>query len=205
MTKQENTKFDKQLNKGFTLVELIVSIAVLAIVGVAIFSFLLVSLNLYKNNTSEVNVQTESQLTWKRLEANILSATNGISTSDNEINLYNYVNNEDPNLRYQKTRIYYDSTDNTLYYQEYVNSDNGWVESGEKQLFSKSVESFDIKLFDSENNEIEIDDSSVIRPVKVEAHINYKVGNKEYDSKNTVAIRNNIVASNNFKIIYENY
>ena len=58
---------DSELNKGFTLVELIVSIAIFAIVAAAIIAFFRVAMTQYKTNTNEVNIQTESQMTWKRI------------------------------------------------------------------------------------------------------------------------------------------
>ncbi len=202
---------DSELNKGFTLVELIVSIAIFAIVAAAIIAFFRVAMTQYRTNTNEVNIQTESQMTWKRIESNVLIATNGVWTpSSSRIDLYNY--NSDAEHKKTVTSIYYsnDSSNHTVYYQEYyIDENNNMVAIGEQQKFANLVTAFEIKIYDS-GNLIDKDGNVVgvltsgTRPYKVSAHIEYDANGRTYTSDNTVAIRNTIVASNNPSEIYAN-
>ena len=210
---------DSELNKGFTLVELIVSIAIFAIVAAAIIAFFRVAMTQYRTNTNEVNIQTESQMTWKRIESNVLIATNGVWTpSSSRIDLYNY--NSDAEHKKTVTSIYYsdDPSNHTVYYQEYyIDENNNMVAIGEQQKFANLVTAFEIKIYDKDGNVIDgsgnlIDkDGNVVgvltsgtRPYKVSAHIEYDANGRTYTSDNTVAIRNTIVASNNPSEIYAN-
>lgn len=200
-----NCKKILQQNKGFTLVELIVSIAIFAIVGVAIAAFFAMSMRQYKANTNEVNVQTESQMTWKRLESNILITNGGIWTpGDSEIELFNYY--PEGTNKYTKTSIYYDnsSENHTVYYQDYYLDDNNdWVANGEPQVFASLVTEFKIELFDKEGNKI-TDPSALKKPSKAVATIYYEANDRKYDAKNTVAIRNSVLATDNIKAISDN-
>ncbi len=200
-----NCKKVSQLNKGFTLVELIVSIAIFAIVGVAIAAFFSMSMRQYKANSNEVNVQTESQMTWKRLESNILITNAGIWTpNDSQIDLYRY--SKGAAHEYTMTSIYYDNSGSShnIYYQDYYLDDNNeWAPDGDSQVFASLVTGFKIELFDKDGKKI-TDSSLLKKPARAKATINYEANERKYDAENTVAIRNSIVATDNIRAIEEN-
>lgn len=199
-------KNNSQLNKGFSLVELIVSIAILSIVGAAIIAFFSMSMQQYRSNTNEASIQTESQLTWKRLESNILSTANGVWTpAINEINLYSTDNGTK-----KMTRIYYspDSENHSIYYQEFVlDNSNEWQTSSDVQVFANLVTAFSVEIYGQDGSIISPNTEKVTtapKPIKVKAHIEYEANGRTYVSDNTVAIRNSIVASNDVGTIYAN-
>lgn len=66
-------------NKGFSLVELIVVIAILAIIGSAIIGFMMTSFRSYRRVSAESSLANELQLTMNRLENLIMDCGNGIS------------------------------------------------------------------------------------------------------------------------------
>lgn len=70
----------KTKNRGFTLVELIVAMAVVALIGTLVLSFLTVSTNTYGKVTQETNMQEDAQIVLAQL--------------------YNYVVDTDASLRY---------------------------------------------------------------------------------------------------------
>ena len=207
---------NKVNNKGFTLVELIVTMAILVIVGAAIIAFFSVSLMQYKNNTNETNVQTESRMAWKRLESNILQANKGIwSPNENEIWLFS----SDVNKNRTLTRIYYDKASvdesegesadkvSVIRYQEYnINNVDGVIDNlgdltkiDESQVFANFVTNFVIQIYDKKGNIV----SGGEKAAKVVAESSFKANEKTFSSKNIAAIRNDIVASNDTKIIYQ--
>lgn len=202
---RKNSQFN---NKGFTLVELIVSIAIFAIVGVAIAAFFSVAMTQYRTNTNETNIQTESQMTWKRLESNILIANQGIwIPRDTQIDLYKHDDDKNAVHKYLMTSIYYDNSTgkNSIYYQDYYYDEEKkqWVKDGDAQLFASLVTSFKIEMFDKDGNKI-TEPSTMTRPAKVEAHISYDANGRTYDSVNDVALRNSVVATYDFADIYAN-
>lgn len=208
-----------QQNKGFTLVELIVSIAIFAIVAAAIIAFFRVAMGQYRTNSSEVNLQTESQLTWKRLESNILMANQGIYIpNDHQIDIYSY-DESSQSGKYIKTSIYTkpNSDTNTIWYQSYrtdtLNDTDMFSENskdGEEQVFANLVTVFNIEVLDKNGNNCQV---SGQKPAKVVAHIEYEASptaissdaeKRKYVSDNTLALRNSIVASNIPGEIYAN-
>lgn len=66
-------------NKGFSLVELIVVMAILAVIGGAIIGFMTTSLRSYRRVNADSNLANELQLTMNRLENLIMDCGNGIS------------------------------------------------------------------------------------------------------------------------------
>ena len=205
------TNKNSELNKGFTLVELIVSMAIMIIVALAIIAFFSMSMRQYRANTNETNVQTESQLAWKRLESNILITSDGLWTpNENEIDLYNY--NEDGTYPMTLTRIYFtpnsprqENKDNYIYYMEYGLDSDGTrtaiTSESDPPVFASFVTAFTVKLYDKDGVEI-TDPTLGTRPVKAEVHIEYESNERTYESDNTVAIRNTLVASNDTSLIY---
>ncbi|MBQ7920001.1 MAG: type II secretion system protein [Lachnospiraceae bacterium] len=71
--------FKRQGNKGFTLVELIVTIAIMTIVGGAIASFLIVSQRQYNNGVAETDVQYDAQLVANQIHDLLIDAQRGVS------------------------------------------------------------------------------------------------------------------------------
>ena len=49
-------------NSGYSLIELVITVAILAMVGVGIGSLMLMGTHLYTRQNSDVSLQTESQL-----------------------------------------------------------------------------------------------------------------------------------------------
>lgn len=66
-------------DKGYTLVELLIVIAILAIVGGIIFGFMLTSTQLFSGSKNEVDVQTEAQTTINWLNDMLAEAGYGVT------------------------------------------------------------------------------------------------------------------------------
>lgn len=82
-------------NKGYTLVELLISLALLAIIMLEIFGVMQNSSKLYSNGTYEVELQTEAQQVIQQLNELMIDANHSISanynptTSSNDITISN--------------------------------------------------------------------------------------------------------------------
>ena len=69
----------KRNNRGFTLVELIVSIAILGIIAVAVSSFLLAGTRSYTKVNYAVRLQYETQLAMNQIQSYVMNCSRGIA------------------------------------------------------------------------------------------------------------------------------
>ena len=64
---------------GFTLVELLVSIAIFSIVSAAIFGFIVVGSRNYTTASTEINLQQEAQLALNQMSDVIIDTTRSVN------------------------------------------------------------------------------------------------------------------------------
>ena len=69
---------NKNRNQGFSLVEILISLTILSIVGLILFSFLAVSSKTFRSVNTEVNLQYEAQLTINQLKDLMVDSNRGI-------------------------------------------------------------------------------------------------------------------------------
>ena len=89
----------KRENKGFSLVELIVVIAIFSVVSVVVGGFLFAASRSYSINANELNLQDEAQLVANQMQEMILDTSYGISykyvvTDDTGAEIINFLENE---------------------------------------------------------------------------------------------------------------
>lgn len=75
-------------NKGFTLVELIVSVAILAIVMLAAFGFMLAGTKSYTSIDTHITRQFKAQLAVNQLGDSLMNCNAGLNTSDDGKTVY---------------------------------------------------------------------------------------------------------------------
>lgn len=75
-------------NKGFTLVELIVSVAILAIVMLAAFGFMLAGTKSYTSVDTRITRQFKAQLAVNQLGDSLMNCNAGLNTSDDGKTVY---------------------------------------------------------------------------------------------------------------------
>lgn len=181
----------EQDNKGLTLVELLVSMTVLSIVSLAIFSFMVFASKTYNKANGETNLQSEAQMTINRMENLIVSATNGVGADPKEpedaakkLYVYNHAAKEDGMVEYRIISIYQE--DNKLMYQY---DTYGLDEFGSKVItpgsapavISDYIEDFSVNL------------TKLLSNQEVTVNLKMKNGQKTYETSNTFYMRNRIV------------
>lgn len=67
-------KDNKDSNSGFTLVELVIAMAVLSFLMTAVCSFMGISLSSYKKNKADIELQTSSMETYNQITENLMQA-----------------------------------------------------------------------------------------------------------------------------------
>lgn len=189
----------KQGNKGLSLVELIATIAIMAIVSLAIVGFLMVSMNHYEKAENQVNLQQESQLAMNQIQELVVDATNGIAYEPGKLIIYN--RNTKTN---ESEKIELEKSDNRILYTRYtLDSNYMWQTdtSSSGQPFADFVKKFDVTLYDTEGQPASADtEAKQIGQVKV--HLEFEWKKENFTSDNVITLRNTVVASTNIEKIF---
>ena len=188
----------KKENQGYTLVELIVTIAILALVGIGIGTIVSQALKNYRISSAQVNLQQESQLVGNQLMSLVIDANDGVSVESGKLNIYNY--NALDDMR-SKTVIAYNDADGTLTYTRYeaTGEEGGWlpVEGETEECLAEYVTGFSVVLLDEMGARlITTGDHGDSKVRQVAMHILYELNGESYDFDQTVTLRNRVLAGN---------
>ena len=217
-------------NRGVTLVEVIVGIAVLAIVGGGITSIILTSLRQYQNQSSEVNIQYEAQTAQNRIQNLVIDARCGVylagtgyaesrdeSDPDRVIRtcsaapaqLYIYDYEETAGITKKVLiRITFDGTKKWLVYDRYYYDEvsGGWVAESTGECFATYITDFSVQTKEEITKEREADGTEVeqARLKTVEITVGYQMDARTYTSNNVITLRNPVIVSNDVDKLYAN-
>lgn len=175
-------------NKGFSLIELIVALAILAVAGVSIFGFVINTSNSYSQTNKEVKMQYEQQLAMNQIRDMIVESDKGIyfDATSNTLALYGAVKEVGGSAVYPVTVLRFVESENKLYFgrREFTNvSEISFVSVTDLQLLSENVTKFEVDL------------TGVVKD-KVRVDIGFAVGEKVQTVSETIALRNRLVVSN---------
>lgn len=187
----------KKKNRGYTLVELIVTIAILAVVGIGISSIISHSMKQYRMSSAEVSLQQESQLVGNQLMNLVMNANDGVSVEKGKLNLYSYDSKCD---MHSKIVISYDEDTRVLNYSAYQRDSvsGAWEEKPDEaeQCLAEYVTVFTVNLLDESGKRVITSaDRGERRVSQVEMKISYELDGKVYDFNQTVTLRNQVLMS----------
>lgn len=202
-------------NKGYSLVELIVSVAILTIITSAILGFIVTGTKSYGNVSEDVDLQQEAQLSMNQLGDIIIDSTNGLKYyyNDNEANtvlsdadiagdptsktfaIYNTVKETVSGVTVEKKYIYnliWKSADKKIYFRKDSIADaTGAVTVGTEELMAEYVSIFSPSL-------VKVEDKK-----KVSMTLTFSRNDKTYTSSKNFAIRNKTVVNGQITDIYD--
>lgn len=171
--------------KGFTLVEIIVSLAIMTIVAGAVGAFMVAGNNSYMRGNKELTLQEEAQLTANQIIDMIIDVEKDIQFTDNGTTSELFLENEKNSYLLQwregsgasdPGRVYFHESDNTL------DADGNLVWSTES-LLAEYVTKFDVDL-----SGVRSDRTVILR-------MDFAYQDKSYSINETIRLRNDLSAA----------
>jgi prepilin-type N-terminal cleavage/methylation domain-containing protein len=108
-------------NGGYSLIEMIVSIAILGVVAAAAVGFMVSGANSFSSVSGSVNLQVRSQLTMNNIQEKLVDCNYGLDFNGDTLYIINEKTDEDGNpvytadiYRYSGDTVYYGNTNCTL-------------------------------------------------------------------------------------------
>ena len=126
----------KENNRGFTLIELIVSLLIFSIVVAAAFGFMLSGARSYSSVSKRLNLQVQSQLAMNQLNNYIIDCDTGICFENDTL----YIINMKTDRSYSIDVFQYKAADQCIYYGTGIASENGGAFTSTVSLTEKLSE-----------------------------------------------------------------
>lgn len=195
----------KENNKGFTLVELLVGIAVLAVVSGLIGAFLIFSTRTYGKVTDEADLQEDAQILLSQMD-------NYIIDTDSALRYYADESESGSGTEILKDSLYPGGADNLTkkWLEIYKTTDSGytketicWLKSTEKITYKQETidaagsitENVEEQDLASHVMDFSIDLTKVKSLRQVTASVSLENGDRSYAADTTIYLRNQIVVN----------
>lgn len=185
--------------KGFTLVELIIAIAILAIVTLAVCGFIVVGSRSYTSSNTDIMLQQEAQLALNQISDVIIDTTDSINygdgtelvlkdsefSSEPDTKILVVVNKKGSNNDNDSYRFEWSKDTETIYFNT---SDTVIDDAHPEPVFADANRA----ILAQHVKELHIDISQFEENRVVMISMTFQNGNKEYSTSNNVTVRNRI-------------
>lgn len=177
----------KNNNKGFSLVELLIAIAVSSIVLSALVMLITQSVKSYSKQTALAQIQSDADVTLNQISKNILEADIVALRRDGSGNLEFYTKKDTSGAFYG---YYYDKDKKMLYYTD--NKDTSFS-SKKMSVVCENVESFNVRI-DAVNFQLKSDTTIEVLPKSPQlvVDIELKRMNQTRNVERTYVTRNEV-------------
>ena len=172
-------------NRGLTLIEMIVSFAILGVVSVAVFGMMLTSTKTYTSLTTSVKLQYEAQLAMANIERHILNCNDEISWNSTQKTLF-IINKEGDTKTIEVFDLNGSGYADAISYGTKEIGEDGTAEIL-SYLLAEHVEDLNVELIPSASGDI----------AQVQLELKMTRNDKSYIGKKIIALRNKPSGSHN--------
>lgn len=203
----------KKNQKGFTLVELIIAVAILAVVTLAVCGFIVVGSRSYTSANTDIMLQQDAQLALNQISDVIIDTTDSISyglrsggSGDMQLVLKDsefageatekclvVVNKQESgSVNNNKSYwFYWSKDDETIYFNE-VDASSDMDEGDIKSAFEDAAQQDKVYILAQHVQDFSVDISQFEANRVVMLSVLFANGNREYATSNNVTVRNRI-------------
>lgn len=204
-------------NRGLTLVELLVTVAILSVVLLVATSFMTTGSRTFARGSADAQVQKEAELAVNQMEDMIIDVNGGVdlvedsTTGDSELILYN-AGGDSGVVEYTKESIIYKKADQKIYCSKwnmtYDTATNSYAVDSEQytdQLLAENVTDFKADISDvytdtaSDGSTIDI-----VKSVQIKVGYDDGTGKAAYATSPIITLRNRMMKSDNPTAIFDN-
>lgn len=205
-------------NKGLSLVELLITIAILSIVMVIAVSFMMTGSRSFTKGNADSTVQKEAELTVNQIEDMIIDINGGVSMTDDanktEMTMYHTEDDGTGTMRYTKSAVMWNKSNNNMYCSKWkVNYDSttgtytvdtAAAENYEDQLLAEHVTSFDVDLSDTLTTKaLDGTTRTVVKSVLIKVGYDDGTGIVDYATSPIITLRNRMLLSDDPANIFD--
>lgn len=199
-------------NKGLTLIELVVALAIVSVVVTLAFGFIIRTVRIYNRGGNESLVQNDAQLTMSQLESLVVNANMGIGLNpdlspqpDNELYLYyrdyeetTYDASGDTETQstkpYEALHIYIDGTKGLSFCTRSCTYGTDPVTGAPKVVMSADKVAAKTQVLSKYVTNLTVDLSNLESKSEMKVKLKFAYKDKNYETSNTIKLRNKVVA-----------
>lgn len=205
-------------NKGISLVEVLVTVAILSIVIVTASAFMTTSSRSFARESADSDVQSEAELAVNQIEDLIIDVNGGVAMTDDddkmELLLYHAEDMSSGATVYKKRTVTWNKTSGNIECSEwnmaYDSSTDDYVEDGDpvydNQLLADNVTNFIVDLSDTliqKGAAKDGGDLTIIRSVSIRVDCEDANGRAAYATSPIITLRNRMMLADNAKEIFD--
>ncbi|MBD5487593.1 MAG: prepilin-type N-terminal cleavage/methylation domain-containing protein [Lachnospiraceae bacterium] len=207
-------------NRGLSLVELLITVAILSIVMVIAISFMMTGSRSFTKGNADSTVQKEAELTVNQIEDMIIDINGGVSMIDDadktELTMYHTEDDGSGTgaMLYSKEAVTWNKSDNNVYCSKWrVNYDDSTgayavdasaTDNYVDQLLAEHVTSFDVDLSDTlTTTALNGTTRTIVKSVLVKVGYDDGTGIVDYATSPVITLRNRMLLSDDPADIFD--
>lgn len=199
-------------NRGLSLVELLITIAILSIVLAAATSFMITGSRSFAKGNADSELQKEAELTVNQVEDMIIDVNGGMNVSDDQTEVAMYhAEIVGVDTVHTGELVQWNQGEQKLYYakwtpefEESTGEDKARPAVADK-LLAENVAAFEVELDTKDETALDGTVKTIVRSVQIRVGYENSNGRVDYATSPVITLRNRMLLSGNMAEIFEDF